>query len=202
MNKFKKNVVNTFFEIKNEKFNTNLPQKFPVYDDTGLLIAFLKPLTKSTINNSKEIKLLAKWREENSFAFPTKFKVTLEGTKKWTKGLIKDPTRILFFIEMNAKTNTLVGHMGLYTFNFKENSCEIDNVVRGVKSIHKGVMSLSLNSLINWSLQNLSPKKIYLKVISDNRHAIKFYLKNGFKKVGLIKIEDSKKKYLKMKYKI
>lgn len=189
MNKFKNNVIDTFFKIKNEKFNTNLPQKIPVYDGTGLLIAFLKPLTKSTVNNSKQIKLLAKWREENSFAFPTQFKVTLEGTKKWTEGLIKEPSRILFFIETLDIKPRLIGHIGLFTFDFRERSCEIDNVVRGDKKLIKGIMTLALNSLVYWTLYSLKPYKIYLKVLSDNKHAVKFYQKNNFKKVKLIPLK-------------
>lgn len=201
MNKFKENALKIIKEIKNEKFNQFLPQKIPIYDKSGFLIAFLKPVTKSSVNNSKEIKLLAKWRDENSFAFPSQFKVTFEGTKKWLEGLIKEPTRILFFIETSYKIPNLIGHLGLFTFNFRENSCEIDNVVRGEKKILKGIMSYALQTLILWTKCILNPNKIYLKVISDNKHAIDFYLKNNFKKVGILPIEKSKQKYLKMIYK-
>lgn len=119
--------------------------------------------------------------------------MTFGGTKKWTKGLIENPTRILFFIESKEKKSRLIGHIGLFTFNFRSNSCEIDNVVRGDKENLKGVMSFALKSLINWSAKKLKPKHLYLRVLDDNKRAIDFYRRNGFKDLYKIPLKKHEK---------
>ncbi len=114
------------------------------------------------------------------FAFPhPNLKLHFEGTKKWLKGLIENPTRILFFVESNEKQPVLIGHMGLYSFNFQDDSCEVDNIVRGVREKLKGVMTLGLKTLIKWTIKELKPKNIFLRVFSDNERDNK----NFYKKV-------------------
>jgi len=182
-------VIEKFSSIKNERFDKGQNVKLSIYNKQKRIIAFLRPITKKILENSKEIELLAKWREENAFAFPTQFKVTFEGTKKWIRALIENPTRILFFIESNEIKPVLIGHMGLYSFDFEDDSCEIDNVVRGDKKKLKGVMTFALKTLIKWTKQILKPKKIFLRVFSDNERAIRFYKRCGFKEYALIPLE-------------
>jgi RimJ/RimL family protein N-acetyltransferase len=180
---FKKKVLTVFSRIKNENFDENLPRVIPIYDDTGEIAGFLKPLTNKSLKDLAEIKLLAKWRKENEFAFPSIFKVTVEGTKKWTQNaLLLNPTRTLFLVE-SINRSKLIGHLGLYSFNFEDNSCEIDNVVRGEKDYHKGLMTYAMHALITWTYQYLKPDHIYLRVFSDNTHAVDFYKRCGFNKI-------------------
>ncbi len=191
---FKQSVIRTFDCIKKEQFSVALPNMLPIYNKKGELIAFLRPITASVLNNNQEIKLLAKWRKDNSFAFPSQFKVTSAGTKKWLMNqLISNPTRILFFVETFQPRPKLIGHLGLYSFNFKEKSCEIDNVVRGNKQVLKGVMTWAMYVLIEWTRNTLKPRHLYLRVFLDNSHAIAFYKLCGFKplqKIPLKKIES------------
>lgn len=183
MDNFKKRSLKIISKIKEEKLRIKLPIK----DDDDKVIAFLRPVTRKVLNNKRKISLLAKWRKENSFAFPSQFKVTFSGTKLWLNNqLINNRTRTLFFIETNKKKPILVGHMGLYSFDFKNESCEIDNVIRGEKKILKGVMSFALKTLIDWAKKILKPKNIYLRVFSDNDQAINYYKKCGFLNKKLI----------------
>lgn len=187
--KFKKIVLKTISSIKQGRIDLRLP----IYDKSGGdVIAFLKPITNSTLSNLKKIKLLKKWRQENSFAFPSQFKVTLIGTIKWTEQLINDPARILFFIE-DAKSSSQVGHLGFYSFNFNNDSCEIDNVVRGDKKRLKGIMTPAMNILIQWAMDKLQPKNIFLRVFSDNERAVSFYERCRFRKYALIPLEITEK---------
>lgn len=191
---FKQRVLNTFARIKQEKFNQNLPRKLPIFDHKEELVAFLRPITKNTSKNRAEIHLLAKWRAENAFAFPSQFKVTFAGTKKWVeRQLVQHPSRILFFIESNEAKPRLVGQIGLFLFNFRDNSCEIDNVVRGDKNYLKGVMTWALLALIKWTQVDLQPNKIYLRVFQDNKHAIDFYRRCGFTQHELIPLRKVEK---------
>ena len=45
----------------------------------------LLPINYAHLEDETLINLLAKWREDNNFAYPSRFKVTFEGTKKWLK---------------------------------------------------------------------------------------------------------------------
>jgi RimJ/RimL family protein N-acetyltransferase len=87
----------------------------------------------------------------------------------------------LFWIQ--TLKGSLIGHLGLYRFDFKKQSCEIDNVVRGRKNIMPGIMTLATKSLLNWSFSALGLKVITLRVFSDNERAMALYQRCGFKKV-------------------
>lgn len=196
-NTFKKRVLTLFSRIKNGKYTQRAPRKLPVYNEKGELAAFLCPLNQKTLSNQKEINLLFKWRKENSFAFPSQFTVTKEGTKRWVENqLLKNHTRILFFIEDAAEKPKLIGHIGLYSFDFREHSCEIDNVVRGDKNHLKGAMTWALTALIQWTQRELGPKNIFLRVFSDNTHAVTFYKRCGFMCEKLIPLKKMVKPHM------
>jgi transketolase len=187
---FKHHIENILYNLKNEMPTTVSPL-IPVVQN-GKKIAQLRLITKSMLSDDKIIKLLTKWRSEHQDAFPSQFKVTHAGTKKWGQAqLLNLPDRTLFFLE------TLDGrpfaHMGLFRFNYKEKSCEIDNVVRGVDLL-PGSMTAALQALIKWTLTVLEVKIIYLQVFSDNEKAINLYRRCGFvgvKKKPLKKIVES-----------
>ena len=71
------------------------------------------------------------------------------------------------------------------------NEIELDNVLRGEKSNEKKIMSLSIKSLAKWSANKLQIDKMFLKVLTTNTHAIKFYEKNDFSKVRTLKITQN-----------
>jgi RimJ/RimL family protein N-acetyltransferase len=78
--------------------------------------------------------------------------------------------------------------MGLYTFNYEDNSCEIDNVIRGEKSA-PGVMTDALQTLIKWTHEVLKIKTIYLRVFADNERAIKLYRRCHFADESIIPLK-------------
>lgn len=161
----------------------------PVVKD-DVMDVYLRPITRNLKNH--EVKLMAKWRAKNQHIFKDPNPITVEGTRKWFLDSYKDK-RLLFFID-NANP---VGHMGIYRLDPKDNSLEIDNVIRG-KSENKGIMHLSLSALIGWTKKKIKPKKIYLKVSKGNIHAIEFYGKNGF--VIDEKVEFRNEPHYKMRY--
>ncbi len=185
--KFKNRVHQIFNRIKREDFNSFLPRTIPIYDDSGKLEGFLQPLTKKTITQHNA-RLLARWRQENAFAFPSSFKITIAGTKKWIENqVINNQERILFFV--TTQDQSKIGHLGLYTFNFRDNSCEVDNVIRGVKKGQRGLMSMALKALLKWTLVELKPSKILLRVFADNERSIEYYCRCGFIKKELIPLK-------------
>jgi RimJ/RimL family protein N-acetyltransferase len=168
----------------------------PIVSD-GQVKGKLDPIINDDVEDEKVVKLLAKWREENSFAFPSQFTVTLPGTKSWLqKQLLENETRLLFLIKDEA--GIPIGHIGLYSFDFAENSCEIDNVVRGEKNGHRGIMTMALETLLQWTNEVITPDTIFLRVFSDNQPAIKLYRRCHFidhELIPLRKIEKDSGKF-------
>lgn len=139
----------------------------------------LFPINYSHMQDDFLISLLTKWREENAFAYPTKFKVTVDGTKKWLKEQVLDnPSRILFLVV--DKQGKWIGHVGLADCLNDERSIMLDNILRGEKERAPGLMSEAVIELADWARRMFLPVKIYLKVLDNNSHAINFYKRLGF----------------------
>lgn len=181
---FNKKILSVLEEIKNETYKQGKNFNIPIYQD-GKKIALLRPLTKRNLidneKNRKMIRLLKEWREVNSKWFDV-FKVTEEGTKRWLREqVINAEDRILFWVQ--TLDGVLIGHMGLYRFDFKNQSCEIDNVIKGKQNIMPGIMTLAQKALMNWSFSKLELRALTLRVFFDNERAIALYHRCGFKKV-------------------
>ena len=148
-------------------------------------------VTKDCVNNKNIVRLLAKWRKFHQSWFQAQFKVTIKGTKIWLeKKVIDTPDRLLFLIKVN---NNLIGHIGLFRFNFDNYSCEIDNVVRGELG-YPGIIQNGLKYLMNWGRKNLFIKNYTLETTSDNQKALGLYTKLGFsefKRIPLIKVNTN-----------
>jgi perosamine synthetase len=156
--------------------------------ENGVLKAHLVPVSFYTESHGKMIMM---WREANQIGFANRFEGTMEKTKYWFENiLLPNNERILFFVHLLS--GIVIGHLGYATFNFEKKTAEIDNVVRGVKSLDHGMMSLAMETLIDWGKEKLLLEDIYLKVLSDNPHAIMFYERLGFKeqnRISLFRVE-------------
>lgn len=174
--------------LKESKFN-----KVSVAFNFGANKCYLILLTHECSNNLGLMRLLGVWRRRIQYWFPAQFKVTLSGTISWFDKLVTaDPDRMLFIIK--AK-NDYIGHIGLDKFNLKDNTCEIDNVIRG-KALYPGIMSCAMRQLIAWSKIELGIDSNRLEVASDNSHAVIFYNRLGFREVKrepMIHVKDGKK---------
>jgi perosamine synthetase len=151
---------------------------------------FLVPFTSLDLLEESNQLLLKKWREANQFAYPTRFPVTLEGTRKWLeKGVLENESRVLFWI-INSNF-TKLGHIGLVCL--PENSdIEVDNVLRG-ESGHPGLMTEAMKSLETLVETEFSLETISLRVLESNVHALNFYLNLGYEvivKTPLIEVRE------------
>lgn len=123
--------------------------------------------------------LLSSWRKENPTISTGIFDITDERTKRWLdKYVLKNEDRIIFMIENEQKES--FGHIGLTNFNLNDSSVELDSVLRGVKGVFPGLMSISVKKLIDFSLNYLKFKTVFLSVFSDNLSAVDFYNNLGF----------------------
>ncbi len=184
---FDEKIEDIFGSIKEETYRGGY-FSVPVYKEK-VQIAVLDPITKRHLGDTKEnrelIRFLSECRELASAWYPSIFKVTEEGTKKWLKYQVIDvEDRILFIAE--TIDGVPFGHMGFYRG-------EADNFIRGRMDVLSGGMTYALNAMLKWAFCDLDLKDLYLRVFSDNYRAIAFYKRCSFKeidKIPLRKIEN------------
>lgn len=153
-------------------------RSIPLADGRGELV----PVCRLHLTDRELIAGLSRWRSENAFAFPTRFAVTDEGTRRWLKvGLLDIDDRILFLV--CDRHGHPVGHLGFASATEPDGSMEVDNVVRG-ETGSPGLMSAALCGLIDWAEEMFLPSRIHLRVFSDNDRAIGFYRRAGFVERG------------------
>ncbi len=183
--KFHQQVVGYLNEIKRYYAQNPEYYRILVKNAGNNVVAYIRSISDETAADKNLIKLLVRWREENWQAYPTVFKVTLEGTKKWLQSqLLEREDRILFLII--TLSGEPVGHLGLSNFNFVQREAEIDNVVRGVKTALPGIMTFALAAMDEWAFKKLGLKRLFLRVFLDNERAIRLYEHCGFKGVKKI----------------
>jgi len=186
---YKSFIEQTFDTFKNFGQKEYHWHYLPILNSKKEIIGDLKPITYlyKQILYPNYIPLIKQWREENSIGFANRFKGTEEQTMNWIDNvLLPRKDRLLFMIHPHTADALPIGHIGYSSFNYDIPSVEIDNVVRGVKNVYKGMMSYAVNTLINYGRTGLKIKEFYLKVLSDNPHAITFYERLGFKEVNQI----------------
>ncbi len=148
-------------------------------------------LTKDKVDDDEIINLLVRWRKENQFWFRDMFDVTKLSTKKWyIDQLINKQDRILFLIKVK---NSYIGHIGLNRFNFKNNSCSLDNVIRG-EIVDRKIMPEAIDLLHKIGYQHFGLKKYTLETCSTNYRALKLYKNLGYKEIKrepILAIENS-----------
>ena len=169
-----KEFIKTTFDAYKCKSKWNEYRTIGIYNGDDLR-GFLKPVTYLYKTIKPEyISLICKWRTENAIGFCNVFEGTEEKTVNWIDNiLLPREDRILFMV--HNLDNKPIGHLGFSTFDFDSKSCEIDNVVRGVKEGNEGIMTYAIKTLISWGRETLYLNDIFLRVRKDNSHAIKFY---------------------------
>jgi perosamine synthetase len=139
----------------------------------------LVPLSEVHADDTGLIALLSCWRQQNSYAYPTRFPVTEGGTATWIRNVVLENTDRILFLIVDRHGHPL-GHLGFVLVDNERPILELDNVARGVKDVEPGLMAQAVRTLLNWASQTLWPADFILRVLESNTHAHDFYRGLGF----------------------
>lgn len=182
---FKTHIVNIFDKYKRKNVN-NVIYYIPILNENAEIIGILKPITYdySTIFPNC-IELMSKWRRENPSLSNSIFEVTDARTRKWIDDLIlRREDRLLFLID--DLENNHLGHIAYSSFDFLNQTAEIDAVLHGEHDGVHNIMTYTIKAMIQWGFNELSLSDIYLVTNDDNERAINLYQKCDFKIIGEI----------------
>ncbi len=144
----------------------------------------LRVLTADDLANDYLIDKLSAWRRKHQYWFGGQFKISRTRTKVWLKNLVLEKAdRILFVIEDDH--GKIYGHLGFNRYRAWDNSCELDNVVRGEEGI-SGLMADCTSKILSWGKKNLKIDKIFLITFADNLKAVNLYKRSNFKTIRKI----------------
>jgi len=175
---FKKTIKKEFFFAKSAVNLGELWQRNIDLPSGGCLI----PLSYLHLEDEQLVVKLGAWRAAASYAYPTRFPVTNEGTKRWMKlGVLDKEDRLLFLI--HDEFGRAVGHAGFANGLNEQGLLELDNILRGESFARKGIISEAIIALQNWGKNVLFADGFYLRVLASNTHAVNFYDKLGYVEV-------------------
>lgn len=171
-------------EFKSWTINLKLSQvSFGTNDDPfsvffgDVQLGWIVPFTSLDISDEGKILLLSNWRNENREFFLNSNEVNFESTKEWLDcNVIKNELRELFWVVDLGKH--YVGHIGV-AFDEENSYIELDSILRGTSNV-PGLMKHSIISLERIIARSLKVNRLYLRVLSQNDRAIKFYQHLGY----------------------
>lgn len=145
-------------------------------------------ISLQVIDDSDETaELCLKWREMYWMGYDTKFKGTIEKTKKWiSEQILNNPERIAFMILVDGQK---IGHFGITDYAEEDDSVWFENGIRGVRKSLPGLMEAVERKLIQWLFYDVKISKIKLRLFSDNIKPINLHERCGFLAIESIPIK-------------
>lgn len=115
---------------------------------------------------------------------------------EWFNSVYKNKQQHVFGIEL-IESERLIGTCGLYGIDFISHKAELRLKIGDKQEWGKGYGKLATKLLIDFGLKDINLHRIWLKVLDENKAAIKIYKNAGFKVEGLMKNDM----YIKGEYK-
>jgi len=115
---------------------------------------------------------------------------------EWFNSVYKNKQQHVFGIEL-IESERLIGTCGLYDIDFISHKAELRLKIGDKQEWGKGYGKLATKLLIDFGLKDINLHRIWLKVLDENKAAIKIYKNAGFKVEGLMKNDM----YIKGEYK-
>lgn len=153
-----------------------MPLVIPILDPKGTRVGELRPFTDKLLVSDHIIDAMTRWRNEHASSFLTQFEATPARTRNWLLNtVLPNPSQLLFLIHAD---HAVVGQYG-----FKElqhDSVFADNLLRGERLGHSGLMPLAVTALTDWLFSSLDVSLINGFVFSDNAASLMLHKHVGF----------------------
>lgn len=151
--------------------------KYEIRDKNNILIAYLSMITEEDLDDHAVIEKITIWREKYLECFLSKFQPTIQRTHNWLRNiLIPDHNRVLF--KILTVEGRFVGHIGAIK---RDDYIEYDYYIKGEKVEIKDFSLTLAKRFLFWICESTGINVIKGNVRSDNKNAMDFHLRTGFK---------------------
>lgn len=178
-------------EFRQAVVGDNASLHIPIALATGQHIGSLVAVSNATLARNDVIDAFTRWRTTYGRFFLTQFTPTPERTRNWLKAILADERRMLFTIHSG---DSLIGHYGFRDLH--DGSAELDNLLRGERGGHPGLMQATVLALSRWLFARLDVHTVFGHILADNPVALKLHTDAGFTlgdKRPLTLVEEDKK---------
>jgi RimJ/RimL family protein N-acetyltransferase len=109
----------------------------------------------------------------------------------------RDPREEIIWAIADSKTDSCVGHVGLYQIDHRIRSAEFAILIGDRALWGQGLGKTVTTAILEFGFNSLNLNRISLEVLSTNERAIRLYEKVGFKKEGeLLSAQYKEGRYL------
>lgn len=115
------------------------------------------------------------------------FFVSSEREKKWIENAIYNDQKNFRFAICLCETNKYIGNISLLNVNWINRDAEFSIVIGDKNEWNKGYGNEASIEILDYGFKHLNLHRIYLKVLSKNKRAIKLDEKIGFIKEGVLR---------------
>lgn len=144
----------------------------------------LVPVCELNVADPRVVELFREGRDRFMHLFPTQFRVTTEGTRKWLRAAVLEvDDRIAFLIEDEAER--WIGHIGYSRTYAEPGELKLDNMLR-VARAPRGLMSAAVRAVLDWGFATARPPVVVAPIFSDNADARRFFNRLGFTEGDLV----------------
>lgn len=138
----------------------------------------LRPISRTDLEN------LCKWRNQSrAFIFDHKI-LSLDAQELWYAGYLQNNKDTRFIITVIKPEPKDCGVIGLTNIDHLHQTAEL-TIILSPETRGTGTASRALKLLLDYSFSELNLNRIEAQVLSDNKRAIDFYLKNKFTNEGV-----------------
>lgn len=143
-------------------------------------------ILKLVEDSEETIQLITKWRKVHRHMYVSNFRMSEERTRRWVQKRLVDGQSILFIIYLDG---VKVGNIGTDEYNEKENSAELDNMLKDPSCQEKGLMTIVEKVYLKWMFDNLKLSKIRGRLFTDNFRMLNVHLACGWKIIDVCPLQ-------------
>lgn len=144
----------------------------------------LKPITAEDTEN------IIRWRNKESVRknFLDQRPFTVQGHTSWLNNMVK-PGKVVQFIIYDKVENIPVGSVFLRDIDHTDKKAEYGIFIGEDAARGKGIGTNAAKAIVQYGFLHLKLHKIFLRVLAENKGAIKSYQKAGFTQEAYLKDE-------------